>query len=332
MAALLLIALCAAPFAGVVRAETDSEKTLAREAKRAERERRTNEKRAEAARRAEARRAAAAERALAKEARAREQKPDREPASAAKRSLSQLEDAHEQAALDPAQPYWPYRIGELRRAAHAPAAAESAYRAALGRDPDYAPALAALSALWYDARRHDDAIEMLETARTRAAARPGGLDAALAGALALQYEAAGRPNEARAALAQVPDAHRTAARGAFVYLTLRGDRPDAAAGAAEDAAGREPGSAVNQNNFGIARLRAGDVERAEKAFLKAIDLDPALAGPYYNLAILTRYYRYDETAAARWFEAYRRHGKADPDSLGRALARREGAESVTQGR
>lgn len=340
-AALLLIAVFAAPLAGAVRAEHSGlqtpggalgqEKAVQREAKRAERERRATEKRAEAARRAEAKRAAAAERALAKEARAREQthaKHDRNP----KRTLSQLEDAHEQASLDPAQPYWPYRIGELQRDARATASADSAYRAALARDPDYAPALAALSALWYEAGRHDDAIEMLETARARAASRPGGMDAGLIGALALHYEAAGRPDEARAALALVSDPGRTAARGASVYLTLRGDTPDAAAGLAEAAVFADPGSAVAQNNYGIARLRAGDVTRAEAAFLKSIDLDPSLAGPYYNLAILTKYYRHDEPAAARWFEAYRRHGKTDPDSLGRALARGEGSGSGSQGR
>lgn len=329
-AALLLIALFAAPLAGVVRAETDAEKAVQREAKRAGRERRATEARSEKARRAEAKRAAATERALAKEARAREEKPETRKSS--KRSPSQLEDAHEQAALDPAQPYWPFKMGELHREARCAAAAESAYRAALARDPDYPPALAALSGLWYEARRHDDAIEMLETARTRAASRPGGMDAALIGALALHYEGSGRPDEARAALAQVPDPGRTAARGAAVYLTLRGDRPDAATDLAEAAVFADPGSAVSQNNFGIARLRAGDVSRAEGAFLKAIDLDPSLAGPYYNLAILTKYYRHDETAAARWFEAYRRHAKTDPDSLGRALARGAGAGSAAQGR
>jgi Tfp pilus assembly protein PilF len=78
---------------------------------------------------------------------------------------------------------------------------------------------------------------------------------------------------------------------------------------------RDGSSAVNLNNFGITRLRAGDVDAARRAFARAIDRNPALPGPYYNLAILEKFYVFDEAAAARWFSQYWSRSTEDPDSL-----------------
>ena len=84
---------------------------------------------------------------------------------------------------------------------------------------------------------------------------------------------------------------------------------------------------MHQNNFGITKLRAGDVRAAREAFLAAIELDAKLPGPYYNLAILEQFYTFDEPAARRWFDAYWQRAKDDPDSLVRALGAHRANES-----
>ncbi len=211
----------------------------------------------------------------------------------------------------PAEPFWPYRLGVLYAQADSTQEAEAALRRALALDPAHAPSLALLSDLYFKAGRHDEAIRMLENARAHAF--PEGMPAALLEGLALHYDAVDRVADARAALAAAPASD--AGRSARVYLELRGEAAGGADALAEEAAQRAPKSAVNQNNLGIARLRAGDPDGAEKAFTKAIDLDASLPGPYYNLAILAKFYRFDDAAAARWFRAYRERANADPDGL-----------------
>ena len=104
-----------------------------------------------------------------------------------------------------------------------------------------------------------------------------------------------------------------------MYVGLRGEHPDDAGALAEKVADRDGRTAANQNNLGIARLRAGDPAGARKAFMTAIDRDPTLPGPYYNLAILEKYYVFDDAAARQWFGAYRSRAHDDPDSLFGAL-------------
>jgi Flp pilus assembly protein TadD len=82
----------------------------------------------------------------------------------------------------------------------------------------------------------------------------------------------------------------------------------------------EPKRAANQNNYGITRLRAGDPDGAREAFQKAIKLDPTLPGPYYNLAILEKFYLFDDAAAAKWYAAYRARSSDDPDGLAHVFA------------
>jgi tetratricopeptide (TPR) repeat protein len=234
---------------------------------------------------------------------------------------SALDDAREQMALDAAQPYWPFHLAELELAADSAAAGEASLGAALARDPDYAPALALLSKRLYETRRHEEAVTLLEASRARLAARSQTMSGDLLAGLALHLEALGRSGEAREALAAAPHADRAGTRGALVYLMLRGDHPDSATVLAASAVDDDPKSAVGQNNFGITRLRAGDPAAAKQAFLKAVDLDPSLPGPYYNLAILEKFYLFDDTAAARWFDAYRQRGRTDPDSLAQVFAK-----------
>lgn len=224
-------------------------------------------------------------------------------------------EAREQSALAASEPYWPYRLGQLQLEADSLIAAEGALRSSLRRDPSYAPALALLSKLLYDARRHQDGVELLESARARAAAASTGMPPALLGALALHYEALGRHDLAGALVAGAKAADPGRARSALVYVTLRGDDPGAATDLARAAVDDDPKSAVNQNNFGITRLRSGDPRAAREAFARAIQLDPSLPGPYYNLSIVERYFFFDDDAAARWLKAYRERATDDPDGL-----------------
>jgi len=214
-------------------------------------------------------------------------------------------------AAEPGEAFWPYRLGALLAAADSSRAAEAALRRALALDPGHAASLALLSRLLFEQSRHAEAIREVETARARAF--PNGMPAALLEGLALHYDAADRIDEANATLGAIPSGGRAGA--ARVYLTLRGSTPGAADALAAEAAKREPKSAVHQNNLGIARLRAGDPDGAAKAFDRAIDLDAALPGPYYNMAILEKFYRFDDAAAARWFARYRERAAADPDGL-----------------
>jgi tetratricopeptide (TPR) repeat protein len=214
-------------------------------------------------------------------------------------------------ALEPGEAFWPYRLGVLLAAADSTRAAETALRSALALDPSHAPSLALLSRLMFDQGRHAEAIRELETARAQAF--PNDMPAALLEGLALHYDAVDRVEDARAALAAIPAGERPGS--ARVYLQLRGDAPGKADALAAETARHAPKSAVNQNNLGIARLRAGDPDGASKAFEKAIELDAGLPGPYYNMAILERFYRLDDAAAARWFRRYRERATADPDGL-----------------
>jgi tetratricopeptide (TPR) repeat protein len=221
-----------------------------------------------------------------------------------------IEGTRARIALEPNEAFWHYRLGVLHSEAGSPREAEAALRAAIALVPAHAASLALLSRVCFAAGRHAEAIRDLEAAR---AAFPAGMPAALLEGLALHYDAVDRIEDARATLAAAPEGDRGGS--ARVYLKLRGDvSPETDALAAETAK-LGPKSAANQNNLGIARLRGGDPDAAARAFEKAIDIDPALPGPYYNMAILEKFYRFDDAAAARWFGRYRERASADPDGL-----------------
>ena len=226
-----------------------------------------------------------------------------------------IQDAREQSGLDPTGPYWPYRLGQIYLEADSAARAEAALKSSLRRDPTYAPALSLLAKLYYGAGRHHDGVELLEAARARAASSPGGVPPGVIGGLALHYEAMGRHDLASALAGTTARGEAGGSRSALVYVTLRGEQPGAAAEQARAALDDDPRSAVNQNNYGITRLRAGDPRGARNAFLKAIEIDPKLPGPYYNLSILERFYLFDDEAAGRWLKAYRERASEDPDGL-----------------
>ena len=236
-------------------------------------------------------------------------------AAGSRGSASERLEVEAQSASAPGEPYWPYRLGELELAVDSLSAAESALKASLARNATYAPALALLSKLYYSAGRHQEAVALLEPVRSRPDAFPEGARQILLAGLALHEEALGRADLAGAAVAQAQPADAQHAGSAIVYVLLRGEAPDSAAALAAAAVRADPRSAVNQNNYGITRLRAGDPVSAHRAFLAAIERDPDLPGPYYNLAILEKYYRFEDDDAARWFDAYWKRSHADPDSL-----------------
>ncbi len=227
----------------------------------------------------------------------------------------EVSEARTQSALAPGEPYWPFRIAQLYAGADSTARAEVELKASLARDPNYAPALSLLSRLYFETRRHQEAIQMLEAARQRPKAFPNGVPQALLAGLALHYDALDRHDLAQQVLTEMTRPDPREGGPAYVYLTLRGDQPDGAGELAARVVAEDSKSAANQNNFGITRLRAGDPESARRAFLKAIDLEPTLPGPYYNLAILEKFYMLDDEAATRWFARYWERSHDDPDGI-----------------
>jgi hypothetical protein len=77
-----------------------------------------------------------------------------------------LQEAREQTALQPAEPYWPFHAAELEVRADSISRAESWLEMALARDPGYAPALSLLSRIYFRSNRHDQGVRLLESARS----------------------------------------------------------------------------------------------------------------------------------------------------------------------
>jgi len=224
-------------------------------------------------------------------------------------------DARAETDAHPSDPYWPYQVAQEALAHDSLSAAEEALRVSLARDSLYAPALSGLSKLLFDSGRHDEAIARLSAALASGRAYDDPTRQILLAELALHQDALGRPDLARASVAAMPDPDLKQSRSALVYVTLRGEAPDSAADLAERALGGDSRNPVHLNNYGITRLRAGDLDAAQKAFGDAIAGDPSLPGPYYNLTILEKFYRFDDANAARWFHAYWKLSHSDPDSL-----------------
>ena len=269
---------------------------------------------------------------------ARVPKPEREEAAAARTSRDSrgkkadarapketglekdLRESREAAALAPAEPYWPFHTAELYAGADSLAGARAAIADALARDPDYAPALTLRSRLDDRAGRHDEAIRAIESALARPGAFPSGPPRELIEGLALHYQALGKGDRAQALLAGAPP-RKGPPSPALVALTLDGATPENAAPLAEAAVKDDPRSAVNQNNWGVTLLRNGDPLAAKKAFEWATKADPALAGPWYNLAILHKYYLFDDSTAAASFAEYWQRSHRDPDGLAALFGR-----------
>ncbi len=310
-------------------AATRSEKAEKRAARRAEKQ---------AARLAEKRTAQqvdkkSAQRVEKKAARADKQaaRADKKAAQRAANSNNPLEEARVRAEAEPAEPWWPYRVATLEAQAGRRESSEASLRAALARDPAYAPALTRLSQVLYEQGRHAEAVQLLTPVREGGVTLSDSDRPAVLSGLALHQVALGRDDQARAAMGLLARGDRDDAAGVAAYLAVR-DTSEAQALRLTEAALREaPKSAANHNNRGIALLRAADPDAAERAFQRAIELDPARPGPYYNLAILERFYRLDTAAATRHFQQYWRYSHADPDSLFAELGRGRPAPVAEEG-
>jgi tetratricopeptide (TPR) repeat protein len=237
------------------------------------------------------------------------------PAPSEAAPLTELEQAELQATLSPEEPYWLFHAGELLVAEDDPAMAETSLLASLERDSSYAPALSLLSKLYFDTGRHAEALALLEPLRARAAGGSYGAPQALLEGLALHYDALDEVERAAAVMAELAALQGEETGSPRVYLTLRGEAPDAATDLAVVELKKPGKSAVNHNNYGITKLRAGEPETAREAFLTAIEIDPSLPGPYYNLAILEKFYRFNDEAAVKWFGLYQERSRDDPDGL-----------------
>jgi protein O-GlcNAc transferase len=206
-------------------------------------------------------------------------------------------------------------VAELESSAGHAAEAETALHSALAIDSSYAPALTRLSRLLYQQGRHEEAVRLLAPVRERRVPLdPADRSAALAG-LALHEAALGHDDEARAVLGLLPHGEREDVAGVAAYLAVRGSSADSATKLTQAAVKAAPGSAANHNNLGIALLRSADPDGAAREFERAIALDPSLPGPWYNMAILERWYRLDHVAAAKRFQEYWTRSHSDPDSL-----------------
>jgi len=231
------------------------------------------------------------------------------------RVASEIAALERKAAEDPTDPWWHFRAGEIRVAANDGPSAERSLRAALALAPDHAPSLSLLSKVYWDAGRHEAAVPLLETARAAGVTSPE-----LAAALALHYEALDRVDEADA-LASDLEARSSEGpvAGALTYLRLRGDDFLRSADIARRALDADPKSAANHNNLGITLLYAGEPAAARESFLTAAEIDPRLPGPLYNLAIVDRFYFFDDERAQQWFRRYRELADDDPDGLAELL-------------
>jgi len=246
----------------------------------------------------------------------REQR-ERLPKQREQRARDPLAEATERAAEEPAEPFWPYRAAELQAKAGQAAGAEASLRAAVARDSGYAPALSELSRTLYEQGRHEEAIRLLAPVRQGRVTMSDAERATVLAGLALHEAALGQDAAARETIA---GAARDEA-GVGAYLAVRGTDNESAAKLTQAALHQGRESAAVHNNRGIALLRAGDADAAEKEFQRAIELDAKRAAPYYNLAILERWYRLDAGAAAKRFQQYWSLSHADPDSLYAELGR-----------
>jgi tetratricopeptide (TPR) repeat protein len=194
---------------------------------------------------------------------------------------------------------------------------ETGLRARMVADPNDLPALAGLARILWKDGRHEEAVAAIEGARAAGADLPEEMLAALA----LHYDALGRMADADSLTRRLEGRLADWARGgsAVTYLKLRGGSFASTEAIARRALEASP-SAANHNNLGIALLYAGRPADARKSFLTAAELDGRLPGPLYNLAIVDRFYRFDDPSAREWFRRYRTLSSDDPDGLAEALS------------
>jgi tetratricopeptide (TPR) repeat protein len=95
-------------------------------------------------------------------------------------------------------------------------------------------------------------------------------------------------------LEALPDAQQNSdadVLSALEAVFLVSSPPDRAVALARWAVESLPQSATFALNYGLALRRAGDLKRAEREFLRSIELDPSLMRSYAELAVLYAIYR-----------------------------------------
>lgn len=315
------------------RAKQRAAKQAAKAEKRAAAQKRHDEAMAAKAARAEAKRSGlpSTSTAVAAEPRTGKSKKPAAATVASPVSNDPVAEARARATQNPSEPFWPYKLAQIELEKQRLEPAERALQQAIERDHAYAPALTALSRLYYQQGRHAEALAMLEPVRAQQVSLPPADRAAVLAGLAMHQAALGDDVSARATLDRLTRDERDQVPGVAAWLAVRDTSAVAARNATDVALRMEPKTAANHNNRGIALLRSGDPDGAAKAFERAIELDPSLAGPYYNLAILERWYRLDRVAAATRFREYWSRSHADPDSLYAELGHAPAAPIAEEG-
>lgn len=239
-------------------------------------------------------------------------------------SASEFQRLHREAALAPSEAYWPHRLAELHLAAGNADSARVHCDAALDRNADYAPALSLRSQMYWDTGDHQDAVVLLQAAEQRLRPFP----AELSVALALHLDAFGEFEAADEIFTALPP-ETPALRQLDGYRRLRGDDYTDSLDSARALAEANPNVAAHQNNIGIALLYAGQPHEAKRALERALELDPRLPGPHYNLAIVERFYFFQDEAARDHLRSYLQLASDDPDGLTAIFA--QGTENAKGG-
>jgi tetratricopeptide (TPR) repeat protein len=210
----------------------------------------------------------------------------------------------------PNEPYWPFRMGEIYAAVDSTEKSVLYLRAALDKEPGYAPAAALLSKLYYETSNFEAAVSLLDTVLARDPSAPDAIRAALA----LNLEALGDFDRASSVLDGCTG-NSTEVRAVRTFVNLRGQNPGSSLETAKEALEIDSKSAVNHNNYGIALLIAGKPFEARESFREALRIDERLPGALYNMAIVEAFYFFDEQSGRRWFDRYKLYASDDPDDL-----------------
>jgi len=225
-------------------------------------------------------------------------------------SKAERQEAHRASLAEPNEPYWPQRLAEMHLAAGDEDSALYYCDTALTRSAGYAPAVALRSEFHYRRGEHAEAVALLERARDA----NGSLPPALGVSLSLHLEALGEFDRADQVFAALPEGDPDV-RALYGYRILRGDNFKNAVEPERSLVEHQPDVAAHRNNLGIALLYAGKPEEAKQEFEKAHEMDPKLPGPLYNLAIVERFYFFDEKSSNEYLQNYLLLASDDPDGL-----------------
>ena len=240
-----------------------------------------------------------------------------DPTAVGDAGAAALEQARAVMESNPTEPYYAHDVALLELESGNRMEAETALLDALERDPMYAPSLSLLSRIYYEDGRFHDGITLLEDGRAEREAAGRAFPDELHAGLAMHYAAIG---DVAAAEEQIIPLRRDGPHWAelgsvLTYVTLQGDNFKTAPRLAERALRAGGETAANLNNQGISLLQVGDPAGAREAFLKALEADPNLAAAMYNLAIVEKFYFFDEEKAMDWFGQYASRSEEDPDAL-----------------